>query len=777
MKKLLSFCLSIVMIVVALFSSISAMAEENVIYVTSNNGTVSFYINYEEDFTYILRDVLSYCDEASEENPFTIILPSGQHNIEDNLFLRSNTTLDMTAGTVLNLNKETGTNIFKNLRHEIGYDDLVNFNMIGGTLRYTNSFQSTSCLIRMTHASNVLFENVSFIGNGYAHCMELAACKDLTFKNCSFIGEVTPQKISGEALQIDILDPNHHFANMGGPEQYDYTMNDNITVDGCTFKNVRRGVGTQSIFVGYYQNNIKIINNTFDKVDEAAISCSNYINSTISNNKITNAGWGIKYTMMKSTDYLSDVCFVKDSDGKDVYGKANTNCNSVISNNNISVVATKELATPKAIESFGINTNNLSEYHFPPQDFVVGNLTISGNTVTTTGYGIRLYDTKNSKVTSNTVKSTSKTQQGVYLSEKSTSNTISSNKIYDFSNGVSLRMNSTGNTVTSNTISTTKSHGILVYEGASASKISSNTITSAGDNAILIKGASATDVNSNVISKSTNHSICVTEKATVKNIKANKISSAGGSAILMKNSTLTEVNSNIINSSKSHGINFAEKCTVTNVKANQVTSAGSNGIQFNSTTISEVNSNIISKAGNHGLVFTNKSTLKNMHSNNVSSSVKGHGIYMDGTCKATSIKSNTLSSNTQFGMSLNNGCTASVYNNTYSKNKKGNAFANGSKSYTFGNLGVPGSVSVSKKSTTATIKWKKVSNATSYQIYRATTKDGTYTKVATVSSSKLSYTNKSLTKKKTYYYKVRALRKMNSVTSYSNYSSIKSIKI
>ena len=61
--------------------------------------------------------------------------------------------------------------------------------------------------------------------------------------------------------------------------------------------------------------------------------------------------------------------------------------------------------------------------------------------------------------------------------------------------------------------------------------------------------------------------------------------------------------------------------------------------------------------------------------------------------------------------------------------------------------------------TSVTIKWSKVSGASGYIIYRATSKNGTYKKIATVKSGKtLSYTAKKLKNGKKYYFKVKAYR-------------------
>lgn len=87
------------------------------------------------------------------------------------------------------------------------------------------------------------------------------------------------------------------------------------------------------------------------------------------------------------------------------------------------------------------------------------------------------------------------------------------------------------------------------------------------------------------------------------------------------------------------------------------------------------------------------------------------------------------------------------------------------------------SITLSTSSKKATIKWKKVSGASGYELYRATSKNGKYTKIATLKNSVTSYTNSKLTSKKTYYFKLRTYRTVNGKKIYSSYSSIKNIKI
>lgn len=80
----------------------------------------------------------------------------------------------------------------------------------------------------------------------------------------------------------------------------------------------------------------------------------------------------------------------------------------------------------------------------------------------------------------------------------------------------------------------------------------------------------------------------------------------------------------------------------------------------------------------------------------------------------------------------------------------------------------------SKTTTSAEITWKAVLNATGYNIYRSTSKTGTYKKVGTTTGT--TFTDKGLTKGKTYYYKVASYVNSNGTQILSQYSAIKSVK-
>ncbi|MCQ2546131.1 MAG: CHAP domain-containing protein [Clostridia bacterium] len=80
-------------------------------------------------------------------------------------------------------------------------------------------------------------------------------------------------------------------------------------------------------------------------------------------------------------------------------------------------------------------------------------------------------------------------------------------------------------------------------------------------------------------------------------------------------------------------------------------------------------------------------------------------------------------------------------------------------------------VSVIGKTDRIIISWPAVKGASKYEVYRATSKDGSYTRVKTTTSK--SFTNTAITQKKYYYYKVRACRTLNGNNLYSKSSEVR----
>ena len=71
--------------------------------------------------------------------------------------------------------------------------------------------------------------------------------------------------------------------------------------------------------------------------------------------------------------------------------------------------------------------------------------------------------------------------------------------------------------------------------------------------------------------------------------------------------------------------------------------------------------------------------------------------------------------------------------------------------------------------------WNKIEGVTYYEIYRSTSRNGTYTKLKTTKDT--IYTSKKLSKRKTYYFKVRGYKSYNNEKVYTMDSLIKSVVV
>lgn len=90
----------------------------------------------------------------------------------------------------------------------------------------------------------------------------------------------------------------------------------------------------------------------------------------------------------------------------------------------------------------------------------------------------------------------------------------------------------------------------------------------------------------------------------------------------------------------------------------------------------------------------------------------------------------------------------------------------------------PSGLKVTAGKRSASLKWKKTSGVTGYEIYMSTKPKSGYKKVSTIrSASKVKYTKKKLTSKKTYYFKVRSYTTKNGQKAYSSYTGVKKVNI
>lgn len=704
--------------------------------IKNSSGTIVASVTVDmEDAEDGLQEALDYIYKRNtEDKPWTIVVPAGEYIIDNTLNIYSNTTLDLSAGVTLEREASFESTLIRFGRQEdidegydvSGYDAYQNVTIIGSKNNYAvlDGSAAEAALLRFAHANNVTIQYVEFTNVTKAHHAEFAGCNNVLIDSCKFSAYNPQGEEDGnnhEALQIDILmKDNDHFPNY--PE-YDGTMNQNITITNNTFVNLNRGVGCHSGQVGKYMKNIKISNNTFTNINGYAIVATNFVNSNISNNKITNCGSGIYFRHITSEQinyYAGDSSSV------------NTNMNSVISNNTISLISTTFEEDDRGIygirvygEVLSAKTNGIVK-----GDYRVSNIKITGNTISSTTFanGVWLQGVMNSTVQNNTVTykisslNTSKECDGVKL-EASTNNTLSGNEVYDNSKEAAVRygfhikdasnnntikssvvqnvaqsgiylISSTGCTVSSNSITNPGEFGIYLSTKADAS-ITSNAISGSGSNGIYLNYTSnSSTVDSNKIQNSGSNGIHLNNGSTVAKLTGNEITSSKGQGIYLNGkASCTQMEKNTISASKEQGIYVTDAAAVTNLLSNVISNGTKCGIYINgasvgtislnslsnmkqagigmagSSSITKIGNNAISGSGSHGIYALGSAVCNSVESNVITASAE-QGIYLSGSATMTNIVYNTITDSTKCGVYINGGTVAQICNNTI--NKKNN---------------------------------------------------------------------------------------------------------
>lgn len=111
----------------------------------------------------------------------------------------------------------------------------------------------------------------------------------------------------------------------------------------------------------------------------------------------------------------------------------------------------------------------------------------------------------------------------------------------------------------------------------------------------------------------------------------------------------------------------------------------------------------------------------------------------------------------------------------YKSTSNGNIYGKYSAIYGVkANLAKPANISAKQAKGDIKLTWNKVTGADKYLIYRATSKNGSYTHVKSVKDN--SYIDNSVKAGSTYYYKVRAYAVKSNVKYFSSYSEMVSAK-
>lgn len=255
-----------------------------------------------------ITDIQNALDRSNddEKNYYTIIVPKGVYKLHgtDRLRIYSNTTLNLTGVTikrtsdsvvgamisVANPRMETGKSSAKGGGYtKGGYTRGHDMKIIGGTFdsgTYYGDNYSTLCTF--SHVRNMTFDGTTFIHKpkktNNAHMIEFGASKNITIKNCKFLGN---QKV-GEAVQIESAVKGVSGSDLMGKE--DGTATKNVSIVKCVFNNFQYAIGTnhgckKDKYVGF-----SIIGNKFEKIGKYVLCAYNYRETVVKDNTVSNSG-------------------------------------------------------------------------------------------------------------------------------------------------------------------------------------------------------------------------------------------------------------------------------------------------------------------------------------------------------------------------------------------------------------------------------------------------------------------------------------------------------
>jgi len=269
----------------------------------AKNVTIDLTEELDEKCTFY--DIQSALDASrdDEDNYYTIIVPEGTYKLHgtERLRIYSNTTLDLTDViikrtadsemgamiTVANPRAETGKSASPAGGYtKGGYTRGYNMKIIGGTFDSGTWYgDAYSTLCTFSHVKNMTFDGTTFIyrpkKTDNAHMIEFGAAKDITIKNCTFIGN---QKL-GEAVQIESAIKGVAGSDLMG--RLDGTKTKNVKLINNRFIDFQYAFGTNHGCTKDLYTGFVIKDNRFEKITKYAICAYNYKKAVIKGNVIS----------------------------------------------------------------------------------------------------------------------------------------------------------------------------------------------------------------------------------------------------------------------------------------------------------------------------------------------------------------------------------------------------------------------------------------------------------------------------------------------------------
>jgi hypothetical protein len=231
----------------------------------------------------------------------TLTLAPGTYRIPSTIYVPSNTTIQLSAGTTLLKTKRTCTKKFKaassmfmlvppslgKRRGSVGgYGGASNIAIVGaggGQSVIDLAGIRNSLGIIAGHNQGVRIEGIRFTNMNNNHFIEMDANANSVIRNNEFLGATGNTRRSAEAVNLDTPDGlTDGFGSIWS--NLDATPNIDVLVEGNVFADMVRGVGTHNFSGGRYHTRIAVTGNQFLNMRNDAIRVMNWRDSAIIGN-------------------------------------------------------------------------------------------------------------------------------------------------------------------------------------------------------------------------------------------------------------------------------------------------------------------------------------------------------------------------------------------------------------------------------------------------------------------------------------------------------------
>ena len=275
------------------------MTDRNLVISENSKPYRNYYVKY-PNYNAKTRQVFcirACIDQLERTGGGTITFKKGEYNIWSSLFIPSNVTLIFEDGVVLNDTLDTGgTGSGSSVMFEAvawskhnnkgifsGYNGEKNIKFIGkGNVVFNLRYLEKGFAMRIAHVQNIEIENITFKNLNMGHFIELDASKNVSIKNCKFIGN----KEGATKCAINLDTPDKLTGGYSSTwTSFCKTPNLNVNISNCTFTNQYRAIDTHRFSQGKYHENVTITNNVFNQSVASPIMMLNWKNAKITNNK------------------------------------------------------------------------------------------------------------------------------------------------------------------------------------------------------------------------------------------------------------------------------------------------------------------------------------------------------------------------------------------------------------------------------------------------------------------------------------------------------------